>query len=137
MNLHKLLFPRKEKLIEELYELTDELRANKKMLEERALFLGHIAVDLPFIPTDFGFSVATVQDVNVGEIDVYSRDGWHLSRTPAFDKNEWKVINYDKKINHEVILDNMRDAVIVLYGLGMDIRRDSITNELDAIKEEL
>lgn len=128
MNIHKLLFPGKAKLIEEMdQKLMDSLEQIKTLTYHNEVTLGGLIYDIPFLPEDIGFETIEQYTHENGFLIVYHRDGWQMARTED-DFTKFVVIPPEKE-RKVLKLANLRDAIIVLEGIGMDINRDSIVEE--------
>lgn len=119
MNLHKLLFPGKAKLISEMDQKLVEL---VNTTEE----LGITTIKTGFIPEDLGFKCSETH-TEAGFIDVYSKNNWHISR----DMNDYHLFHClgPKRKKLTLRLENLRDAEIILKGVGILEHVDNITEE--------
>lgn len=131
MNLHKLLFPKKHNKLQELDEALTNTINDKIETDKKFMALGGISRSLPFIPSEYGFHESENYSEKIGTVTVYSKDGYHISNSGTSSGEEWLVFNeYLKLDGLPVRLENMRDAIIVLRALGMDISRESLTTKM-------
>lgn len=129
MNIHKLLFPGKAKLIEEMDDLLIQLQEKINSLAyENEVTLGGLIQSIPFLPEDAGFQVLEQYTQENGFLIIYHRDGWQMARTEE-DFTRFVVIS-PEKVKQTLKLANLRDALIVLESVGMNINRDSIVEEV-------
>ena len=119
MNLHKLLFPGKVKLISEMDKRLVELI---NQTEE----LGATTVSTVFLPEDLGFSISEMHDNN-GYVDVYSKNKWHISRC-ATDFHLFHCLGPMRR-KLTLRLENLRDAEIILKSVGILENVDNIVAE--------
>lgn len=128
MNIHKILFPRKANLIKEMDAKIWELDDQVKDLERKTFDLGILTVNSPFLPEDIGFESLEKYDDEHGFLIVYSKDGWNMWRT-AEQYHKFVVID-PKKVRQEILLPNLRDAIITLKGIGLlEYNKDPLVDE--------
>lgn len=117
MNLHKILFPGKSKLIEEMdQKIMLSLEEIKVLQNESENILGKTLYNCPFTPEDIGFQIHTIPSQQVGEEDIFSRGDWTLARSYD-DYHTYHVIG--PKFKHDIYMPNLRDAIIALKAIGV------------------
>ena len=124
MNLHKILFPKKEAKLNYYKKATD------KLVKESA-DLGHHLMGELFLPEDLEFTLTKTTDEEVGEMEIYSKEGFNI--TPSHDVlHQWSVVTQQGK-SIAVKIDSMYDAIVIFKAMGMKISIDTIMNKTETI----
>lgn len=126
MNLHKILFPKKAKMLEGLIV---EVASH----DQEYLLSGRILMEQPFIPEYAGFTHHKGYDDKIGYLNVYQKDSFSIAEDYGnlsianYPKNMWNVACPDGQ-KLWVYIPNMYNAVVFFRSLGMDITFESVMN---------
>ena len=96
------------------YDLRQALTAILKENYE----MGEGLRDEIFIPEYLGFEESLMQDKEGGNMRIYSRDGFNISR--AIVGNTWMLLKPDGE-RVSFTIDKMFDAIIILKSMGLPI----------------
>lgn len=122
MNLHKLLFPKRHREIQEVTKrLNDLISHNKEM--------GIHLMNEPFFPEYLKFKLH--KDPNDIRVEIYERDGYQISPdTTTGGVHKWFIITPEKT---PIIakIPTMYHAVLFLQSIGAPVSLDTIFNSTD------
>jgi Trm5-related predicted tRNA methylase len=108
----EIMSKKKDQLIEELRKTLDSV--NKSMYDN-----GLHLTEQPFIPEYLGFVHTKIVDANdIVRANVYTKNGYNITRYIDTDKPQWIVLTPDEK-QVEILLNSMYDAFIILNALGL------------------
>lgn len=126
MNLHKILFPKKAKMLEGLI-------VEAASHDQEYLLSGRILMKQPFIPEYAKFTHHKGYDDKVGYLNVYQKDKFSIAQ----DYGDLSILDYPKNMWNVacpggqklwVHIPNMYFAVVFFQSLGMDITFESVMN---------